>query len=376
MNSDFLKKYLASFASIEGWFDPDAALMFMAYNQLIAAVGCAGPVLEIGVHRGLSAIAVASLRGEGQPFFAIDLFEDLQSQNVSHSGGGSKAAFLNNMSRFYEDTSFVRTITAASATIEPEDLGSGFSFCHIDGGHSATETDQDFALACRILAPGGLLALDDYFNPMFPGVCEGALRFRNRNEGAVLPLAIGFNKVLFQKLPAPFDLNARFAESFPDAPRSTVDLWERPAYLFAAGFADFIDLDRSSPGRLVPLSEIRVRTVLVPQSKEISAEAGATVSLPVKVVNESSMTLRWGDMPFGLSYHLLARGGEVLRYENPRAFFRSAIPPGEEQTLTLPVRAPDQPGSYRLELDVVWEGNFWFKDRGSPTALVELSVTR
>jgi hypothetical protein len=86
------------------------------------------------------------------------------------------------------------------------------------------------------------------------------------------------------------------------------------------------------------------------------------------------MTLRWGDMPFGLTYHLLAGGGEMLRFDNPRTFFRSPLPPGEEQTTLLPIRAPDTKGAFRLELDVVWEGNFWFKDRGSPTSFVDLVV--
>jgi Methyltransferase domain len=374
LKTDFLKAYLESFGSIEGWFDPDAALLFMAYNQLLAASGLAGAVLEIGVHRGLSAIAVASLRGEGRPFFAIDLFEDLQAQNVSHSGLGSKDAFLRNMRRFYEETSFVRLIAADSSSLKPGDLGSDFSFCHVDGGHSVAETYHDIALCSRILAPGGLLALDDYFNPSFPGVCEGALKFRGLHENELLPIAIGYNKVFFQKLPAPFDLNARFVEVFPNAPKSSVELWEAPAYLFAAGFGELIDLERSAPGRLVPLQEIRIRALLEPQSREISAEPGATVDLPVRVLNQSSMTLRWSDMPFALTYHLLTGEGEMLRFDNPRSFFRSPVAPGQEWVMTVPIRAPDTKGSFRLELDVVWEGNLWFKDRGTPTSFFDLTV--
>ena len=69
----FLKSYLDAFSSIEGWFSPDAALMFLAYNQLIADEGVCADTLEIGVHHGLSAITIASLRGEGRQFFAVDL---------------------------------------------------------------------------------------------------------------------------------------------------------------------------------------------------------------------------------------------------------------------------------------------------------------
>src|SRR5882762_2223791 len=101
MRNDFLKAYSDSFSSIEGAFQFDAALLFLAYNQLISSQGIAGDVLEIGVRQGLSAIAVAALRGEGRRFFAVDLFDNLQAENISQSGGaGDKAAFTSNLQSF------------------------------------------------------------------------------------------------------------------------------------------------------------------------------------------------------------------------------------------------------------------------------------
>src|SRR6266478_2890673 len=97
MKTSFLRQYFNAFDFIEGAFLFDAALMFMAYNSLLYENGVPGDVLEIGVHHGRSAVAVASLRGDGREFFAVDLFEDLQSQNISASGLGNKAAFLRNM---------------------------------------------------------------------------------------------------------------------------------------------------------------------------------------------------------------------------------------------------------------------------------------
>ena len=112
----------------------------------------------------------------------------------------------------------MRCIAAPSNTLDSADLGDGFSFCHIDGGHTARETYEDLDLCSRILLPGGLLALDDYFNPAFPGVCEGAIKFWLAHEGALTPVAVGFNKVLFQKTPAPLDLNAEFDAAIPVHP--------------------------------------------------------------------------------------------------------------------------------------------------------------
>src|SRR4051812_159429 len=96
-----LGAYLDAFEDIEGMFSPDAALMFMAYSQLIAEAGIHGDVLEIGVHHGLSAIAVAALRSPKHRFVAIDLFDHLQSMNSSRSGLGSQSEFVRNLSRFY-----------------------------------------------------------------------------------------------------------------------------------------------------------------------------------------------------------------------------------------------------------------------------------
>jgi predicted O-methyltransferase YrrM len=172
----FLQRYFSAFRGIEGWFQTDAALTFMAYNQILARHGVAGHTLEIGVHHGLSAICIASLRGRERLFYAIDLFDELQSQNISHSGAGERAVFERNIERLFPDTSFLRTIARASADVVPSDLGSGFSFCHVDGGHSREETQRDLALCAAVLLPGGIVALDDYFNPEYPGVSEGVRR--------------------------------------------------------------------------------------------------------------------------------------------------------------------------------------------------------
>src|SRR5579872_590422 len=82
----FLQDYLKAFHRIQGWFQYDAALLFMAYNQLLRERGIEGDVVEIGVHHGLSTIALARLRGPDKRLVAIDLFESQQQRNVSRSG--------------------------------------------------------------------------------------------------------------------------------------------------------------------------------------------------------------------------------------------------------------------------------------------------
>ena len=128
--------------------------------------------------------------------------------------------------------------------------------------------------------PGGLLALDDYFNHQHPGVCEGALAFRHEHPGVLRPIAIGYNKVLFQKLPAAPDLNEKFSRAFPAVERVPAsDMWDAPVYLFGPPLRAYFDLYASRPERLVPLGAAGVRAVLSTKPPPDSAPARAKRSL-------------------------------------------------------------------------------------------------
>ena len=375
MEKGFLESYFDAFGRIEGWFSPDAALMFMAYNELIAEQGIAGDVLEIGVHRGLSAVALAAMRREGATFVAIDLFDQLQDQNVSASGRGSRAHFERNMTAFFGDIGFVQCIAAASSAIGATNLGSRFSFCHVDGGHTAKETYDDLELCSRILLPGGLLALDDYFNPAFPGVCEGAIKFWLAHDQVLTPIAAGFNKVLFQRAGAPFDVNTAFRGRFPYVARNSATLWEAPIHLFTS-FAAFIDARASTPRQLVANETFRMNAELTFGAAEITAARGGTIQVPVRVINRSSIPFIAGAAsPFGLSYHLLSEDGHDLRFDNLRSYFWQPLAPDEERIVEMSVEIPEVQGRYTVEADIVWEGMAWLKDRGLETPRFSLVVT-
>ena len=375
MQDDFLPRYLDAFGSIPGWFSPDACLLFMAYHQLLAEEGRAGDTLEIGVHHGLSAIGVAALRGPGGRFVAIDLFDDLQAENVSRSGLGNRASFLENMARFHGDLSFVTTIAARSGAVGRDAIGSGFSFCHIDGGHSVAEAFGDLELAAAVSNPGGLVALDDYFNPSFPGVGEAAVRFSLRHEGVLRPVAIGFNKALFQREPAPFDLDARFRERYPHVRCGRATLWGISVPVFDTALAAFFDATRSTPARLAPAEGNMLAARLEASQTTLVGCTGGTVVVPVRVTNLSRVPLSRGASPFALSYHLWSSpDGRLLRFDNPRTWFDEPLLPGAERTVAVPVAVPGSPGTYEVEFDVVWEGVMWMKDHGNPTARVQLSA--
>ncbi len=371
----FLLDYLDAFHRIQGWFSFDAALLFMAYHQLLVRQGISGRAFEIGVHHGLSTIGIAALRPPGEPLYAVDLFETMQDRNISRSGEGNRAVFDNNMRGFFPDLSFLHVLARGSADLKPRDLGKEtFSFCHIDGGHSRRETLSDLELCHALLMPGGILALDDYFNPLYPGVSEGAVEFLLRHAKALRPLAIGFNKTLFQKLPSPAGINEAFLQAFPAASTKPVTLWDYPALLFTAPFRSCLDLHASTPHNLQPAGAIPPRALFEPVPSTLQAVPGSAVALPVAITNTSPDVFPHGPGIFGLSYHLLTATGQTLRHDNARADLTEPLAPGERAVITLTIDAPAERGDYQIEIDLIWEGVFWFRDIGNPTAFIPLAV--
>jgi tRNA (mo5U34)-methyltransferase len=75
-----------------------------------------------------------------------------------------------------------------------------------------------------------------------------------------------------------------------------------------------------------------------------------------------------------LGAHLLtAEGAEMSRY-HARAALARDVAPGGCETVELAVRAPEGPGRYVLEIDMVSEHLAWFEDLGSKTVRHELRV--
>ena len=371
MDAGNLRNCFERLDPLQGWFFQDAAVLFTAYSQLVAEQGVRGNTLEIGVYHGKSAIAVASLRAESGTFTAIDVFDGLEARDGSSHDVGLKAAFLANMAASFPTLDWLRLIVAPSSTVRADALGP-HSFCHIDGLHSAEGTFRDMELCADTVVPGGLVALDDYFNQRFPGVSEGALLFDRTHPRVLTPVAVGFNKVIFQRA-AESDLNERFAREFDYIPANVTTMWGQRVALFESSIVPCVDLDRSTPHQLVarPGSTLLMRATIEPGLAAVSATRGQALTIPVRVVNHTSVDFGWG---MGLSYHVYSSDGQLVEFNNPRSYFDPALTAGAEREVNLGVVAPESEGAYTLEVDVVWEGITWFKDKGNPTSTVQLTV--
>lgn len=185
---------------VDGWLSQLDADIAVQVAQEQRRLGLAGSVGEIGIHHGRLFILLALTLQAGETAFAVDIFGD-QAANVDGSGYGDEAIFRQNMKRFGVAESQVAVIRSSSTAIGWPDIAARVKaparFFSIDGGHTSEVTANDMAIADEGLDDRGVVILDDWFNPEFPAVSEGACRHLIAHPGRLVPFAIGDNKVLF-----------------------------------------------------------------------------------------------------------------------------------------------------------------------------------
>jgi hypothetical protein len=122
------------------------------------------------------------------------------------------------------------------------------------------------------------------------------------------------------------------------------------------------------------LPEGGYRALITLANKPAAMKAGEKKQLLIKVKNDGNSIWPWrvekgwmGIVTAGDRW--LSKDGLTALDELDR---RVALPhdlgPGEEIELKLTVTAPEAPGDYLLEIDMVHEGSTWFSQHGSPTA--------
>lgn len=125
------------------------------------------------------------------------------------------------------------------------------------------------------------------------------------------------------------------------------------------------EIDRFIGARSVPESAYRARIEFVRPVTRL----GPAIVREQEVSVENLGDERWpagnhGQPLIRLGYRWLRRegdGGEELLGEGPRSPFTETVAPGARTLAMLQVRAPEEPGDYVLEVDVVHEHERWFR---------------
>jgi hypothetical protein len=105
----------------------------------------------------------------------------------------------------------------------------------------------------------------------------------------------------------------------------------------------------------------------------MTARQGEKVALQVIVRNRSAAGIDSGDR-FFVSYHARDLAGNLVRFDNRRFPLPAAVGPGSTKRYEIPVYFSLEPGKYRLEWDLVREGEFWGRDKGWGSSPVELRL--
>lgn len=181
------------FSRIDGWCLDEAAWLTAALLQGQLDEGRAGPLFEIGVYKGkYFSLLTHHARKAGVTAFGFDTFQWVPEEE----------AMLNLHRACGQDAPF-RMIAGDSSELTPEGLaavlGAPAAFASVDGSHDAGPVEHDLRLADAATAPWGLVALDDFYNPMAIGVTEGLFRFVARGEGDLAPVAFCKNKLLLAR---------------------------------------------------------------------------------------------------------------------------------------------------------------------------------
>ncbi|CAL1240866.1 class I SAM-dependent methyltransferase [Candidatus Methylocalor cossyra] len=202
-SSRLLKRYLSSgYKAVSGWLGPETMAQILAIHQVQQRLGISGAVGEIGVHHGKLFILLYLLASADEAAVAVDLF-DAQELNIDKSGRGDFGLFTANLKHHAGDLSRLKVIGTDSTRIGGREIlaatGRPLRLFSIDGGHLASIVRHDLNTAAESLGDGGVVILDDYFNPEFPGVSEGTNRFFFTDNGrvgkALVPFLIGMNKL-------------------------------------------------------------------------------------------------------------------------------------------------------------------------------------
>jgi predicted O-methyltransferase YrrM len=146
--------------------------------RIQSELGVSGPVAEIGTFEGRFFIAMAHALRTGEVALGIDLFD--------WPNAGVIDRFHANCERHGVPADRRITWKADSRRMRSEDLlarlaGRPVRLFHIDGEHSRGALARDLTLATSVLAPGGLIVLDDMLHPGYPTLMVAVQQYLEAN---------------------------------------------------------------------------------------------------------------------------------------------------------------------------------------------------
>lgn len=186
--STFSEDIIKKLDNINGYFNEDDCMHFYLILQMQKAFNIAGDILEIGSYFGRSTALLAHFVDKSEHLVVCDAFENETTDTYANR------PTVNNLKQSIQtinpDFDFSKLVIHAclSNELSLPDLPA-FRFAHIDGGHDAETAYGDLQFTASRLLANGIIAIDDYQHPDWPGVTLGVERFLSNRKKEFVVLA-------------------------------------------------------------------------------------------------------------------------------------------------------------------------------------------
>ena len=195
---DFLKNDFQ-----DGWFYNGDMVSIGVLGKIQNNGGIKGDIVEIGVYKGKSFSFFSHLIKDNEKLFGYDLFEEnnYEATQLSMENYGAKV-----------DYELIKTNTSDLdiSDIKNKIKNCNIRFLHIDAGHEYFEVLHSLRLFSPFVKDTGIIVMDDYQDPEFPGIEAAVLDFCEIDRPRrFIPFFSGQNKIylttkfnsnLYQKL--------------------------------------------------------------------------------------------------------------------------------------------------------------------------------
>jgi hypothetical protein len=187
--------------SVEGWLSEAAIVYTQALIALQRQNNWVSGILELGVFKGkyLSLLA-QQVSGFGVPVVGVDAF--LQRHGVKLAQPDKEYAeqmilkAIRSVSGSADNVTLIGGYTTEVSLDRLRDLcPEGYSFISVDAGHDSEDVEYDSRVADALLGDKGVVAFDDIYNAVCPGVAEGFVRYMIGSGQRLAPFATCGNKV-------------------------------------------------------------------------------------------------------------------------------------------------------------------------------------
>jgi predicted O-methyltransferase YrrM len=177
-----LERYRSEFAAIGGNFWDGAIVTWDVLFVRQAAEGITGDLLEIGVLKGKSATLIALHARADETFVLVDPALRREAIDAVESIRSAHNVLVRDVSQ---------NLRGHAALAGRE---GSFRWIHIDGEHSGPAVTNDLEIAEALIAPHGIICLDDFFTPAYPQITAAAFAFLASRRDRLQLFLIGYNK--------------------------------------------------------------------------------------------------------------------------------------------------------------------------------------